>query len=55
MIVNNQKLSERILLYFWDKNTLTEKEITTMKLDIKANRQLLDIEDVDTLLCDAID
>lgn len=55
MIVNNQKLSERILLYFWDKSTLTEKEITTMKLDIKTNRQLLEMEDVDALLCDAVD
>lgn len=55
MIVNNQKLTERILLYFWDRSTLTEKEITTMKLDIKTNLQLLDVEDVDALLDDAID
>lgn len=55
MIVNNQKLTERILLYFWDRSTLTEKEIATMKLDIKANRQLLEMEDVDVLLNDAID
>lgn len=55
MIVNNQKLTERILLYFWDRSTLTEKEIATMKLDIKTNRQLLDVEDVDALLDDAID
>lgn len=55
MIVNNQKLTERILLYFWSRNTLTEKEITTMKLDIKANRQLLEMEDVDALLDDSID
>lgn len=55
MIVNNQKLTERILLYFWDKSTLTEKEIATMKLDIKANRQLLEMEDVDVLLDAAVD
>ena len=55
MIVNNQKLTERILLYFWDKSTLTEKEIATMKLDIKANRQLLEMEDVDVLLDEAVD
>lgn len=54
MIVNNQKLTERILLYFWDRGTLTEKEILTMKLDIKSNRQLLEIEDVDVLLDEAI-
>ena len=55
MIVNNQKLTERILLYFWDRSTLNEKEISAMKLDIKSNRQLLDMEDVDVLLNDAID
>lgn len=55
MIVNNQKLTERILLYFWDRSTLSEKEISAMKLDIKSNRQLLDMEDVDVLLNDAID
>lgn len=54
MIVNNQKLTERILLYFWDRGALTEKEILTMKLDIKSNRQLLEIEDVDVLLDEAI-
>lgn len=55
MIVNNQKLTERILLYFWDRSTLTEKEIATMKLDIKANRQLLEMEDVDVLLAEGVD
>lgn len=55
MIVNNQKLTERLLLYFWDRSTLSEKEISAMKLDIKSHRQLLDMEDVDVLLSDAID
>lgn len=55
MIVNNQKLTERLLLYFWDRSTLSEKEIFAMKLDIKSHRQLLDMEDVDVLLNDAID
>lgn len=55
MIVNNQKLTERLLLYFWDRSTLSEKEISAMKLDIKSHRQLLDMEDVDVLLNDAID
>lgn len=55
MIVNNQKLTERILLYFWDRSTLSEKEISSMKLDIKSLRQLLDMEDVDILLNDAIE
>lgn len=55
MIVNNQKLTERILLYFWDKSALTDKEILNMKLDIKSNRQLPDVEDVNTLLRDVAD
>lgn len=55
MIVNNQKLTERILLYYWDRSTLTAKEISTMKLEIKSNLQLADMEDVETLLADAID
>lgn len=54
MIVNNQKLTERILLYFWDRSTLTGNEIATMKLDIKSIRQLLEMGDVDALLDDAI-
>lgn len=55
MIVNNQKLTERILLYFWDRSTLSEKEISAMKLDIKSIRQLLDMEDVDAFLNDVIE
>ena len=55
MIVNNQKLTERILLYYWDRSTLTVKEISTMKLEIKSNLQLADMDDVETLLADAID
>lgn len=55
MIVNNQKLTERILLYFWDKSTMTAKEISAMKLEIKSNLQLDDMEDVETLLDDAVD
>ena len=54
MIVNNQKLTERILLYYWDRSTLTAKEISTMKIEIKSNLQLADMEDVETLLADAI-
>lgn len=52
MIVNNQKLTERILLYFWDRSALSEKELSAMKLDIKSIRQLPDTEDVDALLND---
>mgnify|MGYP004468307797 FL=1 len=55
MIVNNQKLTERILLYYWDRSALTAKEISTMKLEIKSNLQLADMEDVETLLTDTID
>ncbi len=52
MVVNNQKLTERIMLYFWDRSVLTEKDITAMKLDIKSIRQLTSMEDVEALLDD---
>ncbi len=55
MIVNNQKLTERIFLYYWDRSTLTEKDISTMKLDIKSIRQINDMEDVEILLDEAVD
>ena len=42
-------------LVYWDRSTLTAKEISTMKLEIKSNLQLADMDDVETLLADAID
>lgn len=53
MIVNNQKLTERILLFFWDRSLLSEKELLAMRLDIKSLRQITDEEDLDSLLDDA--
>lgn len=50
MIVGNQKLTERILLYYWRKDVLTSKEIDSMKTDIKAIRELPSMEDVEDLL-----
>ena len=53
MIVNNQKLTERILLFFWDRSLLSEKELSAMRLDIKSLRQISDEEDLNSLLDDA--
>ena len=50
MIVNNQKLTERILLYYWSQDLLSSKEIESMKLDIKSLRQINDNEDLEALL-----
>lgn len=55
MIVNNQKLTERILLFFWDKNLLSEKEVAAMRLDIKSLRQITNEEDLDSLLDEAVE
>lgn len=55
MIVNNQKLTERIFLYYWDRSTLTANDILTMKSDIKSIRQINDMEDVESLLDEAVD
>ena len=53
MIVNNQKLTERIFLFFWDRSLLSEKELSAMRLDIKSLRQISDEEDLNSLLDDA--
>lgn len=55
MIMNHQPLTERILLYYWNKQLLTIKQIEDMKLDIKSLRQLMDMEDVDALLSFAVE
>ncbi len=46
MVMNNQSLTETILLYFWDKNVLTEKEQQKMFEELRILNQLNDIHDV---------
>ena len=41
---------EQILLYYWDQSTLSEKQLNSMKLELKAIRQLVDMNDVEDLL-----
>ena len=53
--MNHQPLTERIFLYYWNKQLLTIKQIEDMKLDIKSLRQLMDMKDVDTLLSSAVE
>lgn len=55
MIMNNQTLTERILLYFWDRTELTTKELDSMKEDLKSLKQLNDMHDVEDLLDSAIE
>ncbi len=55
MIMNNQTLTERILLYFWDHTELTDKELSSMKNDLKSLKQLNDMHDVDDLLVSTLE
>lgn len=55
MIMNNQTLTERILLYFWDHTELTDKELLSMKNDLKSLKQLNDMRDIDDLLVSALE
>jgi DNA sulfur modification protein DndB len=50
MIVSHKTLIEQILLYYWDQSALSEKQLNSMKLELKAIRQLVDMNDVDDLL-----
>ena len=50
MIMNHQKLVEQLLLYFWDRDILSQEDILGMKSDIKSIRLLMEMEDVDDLL-----
>ena len=50
MIVSHKTLIEQILLYYWDQSTLSEKQLNSMKLELKAIRQLVDMNDVEDLL-----
>ena len=54
MIVNNQSLTEKIILYFLDNTLLTKKELDSMMLDIKSIRELESMADVEELLSRAI-
>lgn len=54
MIMNHQKLVEQLMLYFWDRDILSQKDILAMKSDIKSIRLLMEMEDVDDLLESAI-
>lgn len=55
MIVNNQTLTERIMLYYLDSDLLSEKELSSMKLDLKSIREIETMDDVDELLKTAIE
>ncbi|MBF7081857.1 DGQHR domain-containing protein [Desulfallas sp. Bu1-1] len=55
MIMNNKTLTERILIYFWDRAILTDKELIDMKEDLRSLRQLSDMHDVEDLLDSAIE
>lgn len=50
MIVANKSLTEQILLYYWERNALTEKQLSNMKLEIKALRQITDMHDLEDFL-----
>ena len=50
MIMNHQKQVEQLLLYFWDRDILSQEDILSLKSDIKSIRLLMEMEDVDELL-----
>ena len=54
MIMNHQKLVEQLLVYFWDRDVLSQEEIQAMKSDIKSIRLLMEMEGVEDLLETAI-
>ena len=54
MVMNHQKLVEQLLIYFWDRDLLSQKEIEAMKSDIKSIRLLMEMDGVDDLLESAI-
>ena len=54
MIMNHQKLVEQLLVYFWDRDVLSQEEIQAMKSDIKSIRLLMEMEGVEDLLESAI-
>ena len=54
MVMNHQKLVEQLLIYFLDRDLLSQKEIQAMKSDIKSIRLLMEMDGVDDLLESAI-
>ena len=52
--MNHQKLVEQLLIYFWDRDILSQEEIQAMKSDIKSIRLLMEMDGVDDLLESAI-
>ena len=54
MVMNHQKLVEQLLIYFWDRDLLSQKEIQAMKSEIKSIRLLMEMDGVDDLLESAI-
>ena len=50
MIMNNQTLTEYILLYFWDRDVLNSKEIIKMYDDLRILNQLANKEDVEEII-----
>ena len=54
MVMNHQKLVEQLLIYFWDRDILSQAEIQAMKSDIKSIRLLMEMDGVDDLLESAI-
>lgn len=55
IIVSHKVLIEQIMIYYWEKSALSEKQLKSMKLELKAIRQLMDMDDVDDLLSSAIE
>ncbi len=50
MIMNNQSLTETILLYYWRKEVLSQKEIYKMFEDLQFLNQLQSPDDVDQII-----
>lgn len=41
--------------YYWEQSTLSERQLNNMKLEIKAIRQLVDMNDVEDLLVSVLE
>ena len=50
MIMNNQSLTETMLLYYWCRDVLSEKEVDKMLEDLKILNQLPSLDDVNQIL-----
>lgn len=54
MVMNNQSLTELIILYYWDKSLLTKKEKEKMFQELQILNQLNDMDDVMDLVNGAL-